>query len=267
MTDKTIGAELLNTDEVKALFESVGAPADKIDDFVEVFNAAVAAQTKAGVDSLVEAKVTELEAKALEHTNFLNEKAEEYKVLVKEEMEAKVDAYVKHFAEEFVADNKPVVESNVKAALFSSLMAELIGVFENHNIKLSDEQKDVLSIAEAELVTVKETLAESQAKVIELSKTISESKKTDILDAAVADLTESQAEKVRELASDLIFSEAYEAKVKRIVEAIASKPAAPAADKTDVVTESAPLVEEKPAVSSHMQSYLDAAKGQSRRLA
>jgi len=260
MTDKTIGAELLNTDEVKALFESVGAPADKIDDFVEVFNAAVAAQTKAGVDALVEAKVTELEAKAVEHTNFLNEKAEEYKVLVKEEMSAKVDAYVKHFAEEFVADNKPVIESNVKAAMFSSLMGDIVGVMENYNIKLSDDQKDVLGIAESELAAVKATLAESQAKVIELAAAISESKKADILDAAVADLVESQAEKVRELASDIVFSDKYAEKVKRIVEAIASKPAAPAADKTDVVTEVKELVvDEKPAVSAHMQQYLGAA--------
>ena len=59
MTDKNTGVELLNTEEVKALFEGVGAPAEKLDEFVEVFNAAVTAQTNARVEVLVAEKVAE----------------------------------------------------------------------------------------------------------------------------------------------------------------------------------------------------------------
>lgn len=262
MTDKNTGVELLNPEEVKALFEGVGAPAEKLDEFVEVFNAAVTAQTNARVEVLVAEKVAELEAKTETHTNFLNEKAEEYKVLVKEEMDAKLDAYIKHFAEEYVADNKPVIESNVKASMFSSLMGDLIKVFESHNVKLSDEGKDVLAVAEAELATTKTALAEAQALAIELKTQINESKKADIMAVAVGNLTESQAEKVRELAADLIYSEAYADKVQRIVEAIATKTTTTTPATTDVVTEGANVdPEAKPQVSSTMQSYLDAAKG------
>lgn len=266
MTIENTGAELLSTEEVKALFEGVGAPAEKLDDFVETFNAAVAAQTNARVEVLVAEKTAEMETKTQEHIAFLNEKAEEYKTLIREEQEAKLDAYIKHFAEEFVADNKPVVESNVKASLFSSLMGDLIQVFEAHNIKLSDEGKDVLAVTEAELATVKTTLAESQAQVIELTRQINEGKKADILAAAVSELTESQAEKVRELAADIVFSEAYADKVQRIVEAIA-KPASTKSETTDVVTESAkPDQTPEKSVSPLMKSYLDAAKGKSEKL-
>lgn len=265
MTIKTAGGELLNVDEVKSLFESVGAPAEKIEGFVEMFEAAVSAQVEARVEVLVAEKAAELEAKSEAHLTHLNEKSEEFKLKLEEDMSAKVDAYIKHFAEEFVADNKPVVESNVKSAMFSSLMADLINVFESHNIKLSDEGKDVLAVTEAELAATKGALSESQAQVIELTRQINEGKKADILSAATAELTESQAEKVRELAGELVYSETYADKVARIVEAIAVKTPAVPKETSEVVTESeesAPV--EKPK-SGLMSAYLDAAKLQAQK--
>lgn len=268
MTDKTVGGELLNKEEVKSLFESVGAPAEKIEDFVEMFEAAVTAQVDARVEVLVAEKAAELEAKTEAHLTHLNEKAEEFKLHLEGEMSAKVDSYIQHFAEEFVADNKPVVESNVKAALFSSLMGDLIQVFETHNIKLSDEGKDVLAVTEADLATAKTALSEAQAQVIELTRQINEGKKADILAAATSELTESQAEKVRELAADIVFGDTYAEKVQRIAEAIVtgSKATAPK-ETTDVVTESEQdqKPEDKPASKGMMSAYLTAAKGQAKQ--
>jgi hypothetical protein len=272
MTDITTGASatLLDKEEVKALFESVGAPAEQVQSFVEIFESAVAAQVSAQVETIVEGRVAELEAKSEEHINALNEKAEEFKLILKEEQEAKLDSYIKHFAEEFVADNKPVVESNVKAAMFTSLMGDLIKVFEAHNITLSDEKKDVLEEAESKLATTETALAESQAQVIELTRQINEGKKAEIIEAAVEGLTESQAEKVRGLVSDIVYSDLFESKVQRVVEAIASKAPAAKVETTEVVTEvtdkDALNTPEAKQVSPLMEQYLSAAKRQATKL-
>lgn len=259
----------LDATEVKALFEQVGAPADSIDSFIEMFESAVATNTAAQVEALVAEKVTELEAKAEAHITFLNEKSEEHKTLIEQEADAKLTAYMEHFAAEFVEDNKPVIESNIKSAMFTSLMEGMQKLFVEHNLKVSDEQTDVLAVTESKLAETQTALSEVQAQVIELTKTINEGKRAEIIDAAVAKLTESQAEKVRELVSDIAFSDLFEGKVARVVEAFSNVPAVKPA--TTDVPENEQIQEglntpEKPAMSPAMASYLSASKTQAQKL-
>ena len=260
----------LDATEVKALFEQVGAPADSIDSFIEMFESAVATNTAAQVEIALAEKVTELEAKAEAHITFLNEKSEEHKALIEKEADAKLTAYMEHFAAEFVEDNKPVIESNIKSTMFTSLMEGMQKLFVEHNLALSDEQTDVLAVTESKLVEAQTALSEVQAQVIELTKTINEGKRVEIIDAAVEKLTESQAEKVRELVSDIPFSDLFESKVKRVVEAFAST-STTKTDTTDVVTDVESVNESvnkdaKPALSPAMASYLSASKSQAQKL-
>lgn len=261
----------LDASEVKALFEQVGAPAESVDSFVEIFESAVATNTAAQVEILVAEKVAELEAKAEEHINFLNEKSEEHKTLVAQEADAKLTAYMEHFAAEFAEEHKPVIESNIKASMFTSLMEGMSKLFAEHNLALSDEQTDVLAVTESKLAETQTALAGVQEQVIELTRQINEGKRTDIIAAAVAELTESQAEKVRDLVADIAFSEAFEGKVKRVVEAIAvgsSTPAKPAT--TDVVTDVNETTDvnntDAKVLTPLMESYLTSARSQARTL-
>ena len=259
----------LDATEVKALFEQVGAPADSIDSFIEMFESAVATNTAAQVEVALAEKVSELEAKAEAHITFLNEKSEEHKVLIEKEADAKLTAYMEHFAAEFVEDNKPVIESNIKSTMFTSLMEGMQKLFVEHNLALSDEQTDVLAVTESKLAETQAALSEVQSQVIELTKSINETKRVEIIDAAVEKLTESQAEKVRELVADVPFSDLFESKVARVVEAFSNVPAVKPAT-TDVVTDVEQVQEglnttEKPTMSPAMASYLNASKTQAQK--
>lgn len=259
MTDTANGAPttLLEKQEIAALFEGVGAPADKVESFVEIFESAVSAQ----VQTIAEAKAKELEEKNEAHVTFLNEKAEEYVQLIKEEQEAKIDAYTKHFAEEFIAENKPTIESNVKASLFESLIGDVLKLVENYNIEISDEKADLNKTLEEKVAQLEAALLESQNKVVALTAEINEGKKATAISEAVADLAESQAEKVRELVEEITYNDAFAEKLQKIVEAIA-KPATPAATpKADDLVENLDTPAPKePVVDSLMASYLTAAK-------
>lgn len=266
MTTKTV----LNADELKSLFEQVGAPADSIDSFVEMFEAAVATNTAAQVELQLAEKVTELEAKAEEHINFLNEKSEEHKALIQQEADAKLTAYMEHFAAEFVEDNKPILESNIKANMFTSLMEGVKTLFAEHNIVLGDEQTDLLAVSESKLTETQTALSEAQAQVIELTRTVNEAKRQDIITAAVQSLTESQAEKVRDLVSEIAMSEKFGEKVQRVVEAITSVKAPTKTIQENVQTGDL-NIDEKPLDEGNkptpaIQSYLAAAKRPSQRL-
>lgn len=256
----------LDATEIKALFEQVGAPADTVDSFVEIFEKAVETNTAAQVEIALAEKVAELEAKAEEHITHLNEKADEYKALVAQESDAKLTAYMEHFATEFAEEHKPVIESNIKASMFSTLIEGMQKVLADHNIALDETKVDVLADAEKQLAEAQAALAGTQEQVIDLTRQINESKRADIITAAVAELTESQAEKVRDLVSDITFTDAFEGKVKRVVEAIAvgstTKPVT-----TEVETEineGAPVTTGK--TSPLMTSYLTAARSQATKL-
>lgn len=260
----------LDATEVKALFEQVGAPADTIDSFVEIFESAVATNTAAQVEIALAEKVSELEAKSEEHINFLNEKAEEHKVLVQQEADAKLTAYMEHFATEFAEEHKPVIESNIKASMFGSLIEGMQKLLGEHNITLDESKVDVLADTEAKLVEAQAALTSVQEQVIELTRQINEGKRADIIAAAVAELTESQAEKVRDLVSDITFTEAFEGKVKKVVEAIsvgstAAKPAVSDAE-TDINENTNVNTPAAPAISPLMASYLDSARSQAKAL-
>lgn len=259
----------LDATEVKALFEQVGAPADAIDSFVEIFESAVATNTAAQVEIALAEKVSELEAKAEAHITFLNEKSEEHKTLIEQEADAKLTAYMEHFAAEFVEDNKPVIESNIKSTMFTSLMEGMQKLFVEHNLALSDEQTDVLAVTESKLVETQTALSDVQSQVIALTQTINEGKRVEIIDTAVAKLTESQAEKVRELVSDIAFSDLFEAKVQRVVEAFSNVPAVKPSETTDVVTEvtnpDALNTPEAKQVSPAMDLYIKAAGSQAKK--
>lgn len=258
----------LDATEVKALFEQVGAPADSIDSFIEMFESAVTTNTAAQVEIALAEKVADLESKAEAHITFLNEKSEEHKVLIEQEADAKLTAYMEHFAAEFVEDNKPVIESNIKSTMFTSLMEGMQKLFVEHNLALSDEQTDVLAVTESKLTETQTALSDVQSQVIELTKTINEGKRIVIIDAAVEKLTESQAEKVRELVSDIAFSDLFESKVQRVVDAFSSAPVVKP-DTTDVVTEvtnpDALNTPEAKQVSPAMSMYIGAASSQAKK--
>ena len=97
--------------------------------------------------------------------------------------------------------------------------------------------------------------------MVALTAELNEGKKATAISAAVADLAESQAEKVRELVEEITYNDAFAEKLQKIVEAIA-KPATPAAqpkadDLVENVDNPAPT---EPVVSGLMASYLTAAK-------
>lgn len=254
----------LDATEVRNLFEQVGAPAETVDSFVEIFESAVATQVASQVEVQLAEKVAELEQKHEQHINELNEKAEEYKGLILQEHEAKLNSYIEHFATQFADENKPVIESNVRANMFESLMTGMIALLKEHNIELGEDKVDVLAVAESKLSETETALAESQAQVIELTRQINEGKREEIIAAAVADLTESQVEKVRGLLSDVVYTENFADKVQRVVEALA-KPATVKTETTEVNTEVTETIVESAPADARMASYLAAAKGKASR--
>lgn len=257
MTDKTNGAPVIwDKQEIANLFEQVGAPADKVENFVEIFESAVAAQ----VNALTEAKTLELEAVSDEHIKFLNEKAEDYVELIREDYQGKIASYADHFAREFAETHKPQLESNIKANLFESLMNDVLSLVENYNIKLTDQEVDVVESLNVDLQDLKEDLSKSQNSVIALTDELNEMRKTAVIATATSDLTESQAERVKELAEEISYSPEFGDKVQRIIMAIsATNPSQRPANLHEHI-EAPDQKQPVQGIDQRMASYLTAAK-------
>jgi len=206
------------SEAVERLFEGT--------EFSEDFKTSAVAVFEAAVHEKVLAETSVLEEK------FESDLQEQVDVAV-EELVEKVDQYLDYVVENWMSENQPAVESNIKVEVAESLLSSIKGLVSEHNLEIDQEAVD--HAAELEV-----KLEEASIKYNELVEQLIESKEAKLqADNEIAfktvseELTDTQAEKLRVLSEGISFesTDDYSKKLEAI--------------KSNYFAESAPVVTEQ----------------------
>ena len=138
----------------------------------------------------------------------------------RESMTEKVDGYLNYVVEEWMGENELAVEKGIRSELVEDFMSGLKNLFQEHYIDIPDDKVDLVDDLFTKVEELENKLNEQTSKNIELTKSISEYKKDDTLDSVCEDLTDTQSEKVKELAKGVEYEDEsqYKDKLEMIVE-------------------------------------------------
>lgn len=173
------------------------------------------------------------------------------------EMTDKVDSYVTYAAEEWAKENEVAIESAIKVEMAESFLSGLKGLFEQHNIDVSDEKVDIVAEASVKAEQLEADLNEAISEKISLQAQIDELLREKAVMEACETLTVTQQDKLQSMAEGIEYDtlEEFNKKLNVIKETyFASK---------SVVTEQVdeePLdeAEEKAAIDPTMDRYASA---------
>lgn len=156
-----------------------------------IFEAAVIART----ESILE----EIQAE-------LYEQFEEAVEEVKEDLATKVDDYMNYMAEEWMKENTLAVEKGLRAEIVEDFIKGLKGLFEEHYIDIPEEKVNVVEELTTRVEELEESLNEQINASIQLKKELNEKIKTEAIHAVCEGLTQTQVEKMKQLAESVEFT-------------------------------------------------------------
>ena len=196
-------------DDIDALTEGE----ELSDAFKEKASTIFEAAVQAKVNQIVVEKEQELEEKI---QTQLAEEIDEYK----EEIVNKVDSYLNYVSEEWVKENKLAIEKGIRTELTEGFLVGLKDLFTEHYITIPEEKVDVVDDLFTKVEGLEEQLNNQIQKNIEVQTELTKFKKDKVLGAITKDLTETQKEKVAELAENVDAEDAddFEQKVEVLKE-------------------------------------------------
>ncbi len=228
-------AALMNGEELSEDFKVKAAT---------IFEAAVITRVKQEVAKIEE----EFESKLAEQVET-----------VKEGLVEKVDGYLDYVVEQWMEQNEIALESGIKSDILEGFVSGLKGLFEEHYIDIPQEKVDVLGNMESHIEELTAKLDESLASQVELSKKLGELSRQQTIDEAAEGLTDTEVEKFKGLAEELVFEgqENFKAKLQTIrenyfsTEKKATTVQSPVTDSTVTITEDVTVA---PAMKKYLQA-------------
>lgn len=200
------------------IFESVELSEDVRVKFSTVFESVI--KTKAV--ELAEGYIAEAAEKAEEvineHKAELNEAAEKYGEYVAEQMSNKLDSYLDHVVDTWMSENKLAIDNGLKVTMFDGLMEGMKDLFVENNVTCPDDKIDMVEALEE---NIEELEGQLDQMVVENSKYRDYAnyvEKNIIIEKATADMSESQKEKVADLAESIRFDENFEANLNAVID-------------------------------------------------
>lgn len=133
---------------------------------------------------------------------------------IKTELAEKVDNYLSYVATNWLDENKLAVDSGIKAEIGESIIQGLRGLFQEHNIDVSEEKVDLLGEAEVKMEALEEKLNEQISINVELNKQLGSFVKNGIVNEISMGLSEIQKEKLAGLAEAVEFHNESDFRVK-----------------------------------------------------
>ena len=156
-----------------------------------IFEAAVVARTS----SLME----EIEAVLYEEFELAVEE-------VKTELATKLDDYISYMAEEWVKDNQIAIEKGLRAEIVEDFMGGLRNLFTEHYIDIPEDKVNVVEELTNKIEELESQVNEQIQSNVALHKELSESKKQEAIHAVCEGLTQTQVEKMKQLAESVDFT-------------------------------------------------------------
>ena len=136
----------------------------------------------------------------------LYEQFEEAVEEVKEDLATKVDDYMNYMAEEWMKENTLAVEKGLRAEIVEDFITGLKGLFEEHYIDIPEEKVNVVEELTTRVEELEDSLNEQINAAIQLKKELNEKTKTEAIHAVCEGLTQTQVEKMKQLAESVEFT-------------------------------------------------------------
>ncbi len=152
----------------------------------------------------------------------------------------KVESFLNYTSQQWLEENKLVVENGIRNELSESFMQGLRSLFEDHYVTLPDEKYDIFESMVAKLDDMEDKLNEQIETNVNLSSQMSGFQRQSILADVSWDLSEAGKEKMAGLAESVEFEsdENYRQKLNILKESFVSSQAEPQQE-TEYLEESA----------------------------
>ena len=173
-----------------AMFDGEDLSEDFKNKAIAIFEAAINERYDAIVDSLEEA----YEQTIAENTE---------KIL--DELSGRVNDYISYIAEEWVKENRLVLESEIKVEIAENFLNGMKGLFEQNFIQVPEEKIDLMDELSDENEELRDEVNEQVAENMELRKEILALRCDDIFESYCDGLADTQVEKLRTLAEGIEF--------------------------------------------------------------
>jgi len=197
------------SDDVDALVEGEELSEEFKEKAATIFEAAVQAK----VNSEVLKRHQELEE---ENEKLVQEQVSEYK----QEMVDQIDKYINYVSEQWLSENKLAIEQGVRTEITEGFITGMKNLFEEHYITIPEDKVDVVDDLFAKVEDLEKQLNEEIQKSVDLNKEVLQYKKERIVGDLTSNLSNTQAEKVKDLAEGVEAEdvETFEKKVETIKE-------------------------------------------------
>ena len=136
----------------------------------------------------------------------LYEQFEEAVEEVKEDLATKVDDYMNYMAEEWMKENTLAIEKGLRSEIVEDFITGLKGLFEEHYIDIPEEKVNVVEELTTRVEELEDSLNEQINATIQLKKELNEKTKTEAIHAVCEGLTQTQVEKMKQLAESVEFT-------------------------------------------------------------
>ena len=156
-----------------------------------IFEAAVMSRTEAILEDIQNELVIQFE-----------EAVEE----IKEDLASKVDDYMNYMAEEWMKENALAVEKGLRSEIVEDFISGLKDLFVEHYIDIPEEKVNVVEELTTRVEELEESLNEQINASIQLKKELNEKIKTEAIHAVCEGLTQTQVEKMKQLAESVEFT-------------------------------------------------------------
>ena len=236
-------------DDIDALTEGE----DLSDAFKEKASTIFEAAVQAKVNQVVIGKEQELEEQMQER---LTEELDSYI----QEIVEKVDNYLNYVSEEWVKDNQLAIEKGIRSELTEGFLVGLKDLFTEHYITIPDEKVDVVDDLFDKVESLESELNEQVSKNVDIQSELTKVKKEKVLSSLTKDLTETQKEKVAELAENVEAEDAedYEQKVEVLKENYFPSEDRKVALVEDIESQNNDEESEKAPIQEGMEHYMSA---------
>jgi len=184
----------------------------------EEFKEKAATIIEAAVTSRVAAAKKEL---VEEYDNILKEAIEKEK----EELTKEIDGYLDYVVSEWIENNRPAVESGIKAKMNESFVEGLAELLKEHYVKVPEDRWDIVEGLNSKVEELEEKLDSEIESAISLKSELFEAQKKLAFVELTEGLADTQVEKLAELTENVEAEnlEEYKEKVTTIKESYFKK--------------------------------------------
>ena len=122
-----------------------------------------------------------------------------------DELSSRVNDYISYIAEEWMKENRLVVESGIKTEIAENFLHGLRDIFEENFVQVPEEKIDLMDVMEENIEELKNEVNEQVAENMELRKEVLALRCDDIFESYCDGLADTQVEKLRTLAEGIEF--------------------------------------------------------------